>query len=107
MQLHVVEQGAAVMGAGAALLALEIGDLQLEMCKQRLDGAPVGKGDDDLGLRLVSFAGYHRHQGSERFDIIPERRYGGFYAGERITRGHLSSRQNTPLAPVVRQSPAA
>ena len=82
LQLHLVEQTAAAFGAGAILLALELGDLQLEVSDQRLDGALVGHGVGEPGLCLIGLAGHRRHQRLERFDIVRKGRNGGFHRPE-------------------------
>jgi hypothetical protein len=83
LQLHLVEQAAAAFGAGAILLAPELGDLQLEVGDQGLDGALTGMGVGQawpLPRRL--FAGHRRHQRLERFDIVRKGRNGGFHGPE-------------------------
>jgi len=89
LQLHLIEQAAAAFGAGAVLLALQLGYLQLEVSDQRLDGALVGHGVGELGrgssgvlLSLLGSAGHGRHQRLERIDIVRKRRDGGFHEGE-------------------------
>ena len=53
LQLHLIEQAAAALGAGAILLVLQLGDLQREVGDQRLDGALAGMGVGQLGLCFV------------------------------------------------------
>jgi hypothetical protein len=64
------------------LLALQLGDLQLEVGDQRLDGALVGHGVGELGLCLISLAGHRCHQRLERFNVVRKGRDGGFHEGE-------------------------
>jgi len=71
------------------LLALELGDLQLEVGNQRLDGALVGHGVGELGrssggvlLGLLGSAGHRHDQRLERIDIVRKGRNDGFHEGE-------------------------
>ena len=89
LQLHLIEQATTAFGAGAILLALQLGDLQLEMGDQRFDGALVGHGVRELGrgsgsvlLGLLGSSGHARHQRLERFNIVRKRRDGGFHGSE-------------------------
>ncbi len=82
LELHLIEQAAATLGAGAIQLALQLGDLQLEMGDQRLDSALAGHGAGKLGLGLASLTGHRRHQRLERFDIVWKGRDRGFHGGE-------------------------
>lgn len=82
LELHLVEEAAAALGAGAILLTLELGDLQLEVSDQGLDGALVGQGVGELGLCVISLAGHRRHQRLERFNVVRKGRGGGFHGPE-------------------------
>lgn len=77
LQLHLVEQAAGAFGTGAVLLALQLGDLQLQMRDQCVSGALAGKGVGELGIGLVGSANGSlglflecKHQRLERFDVI-------------------------------------
>ena len=82
LQLHLIEQAAAALGAGAILLALELGDLQLEVSDQRLDGALAGMGVGQLGLCFVSLLERGNQQRLERFNIVRKGRDDGFHGPE-------------------------
>ena len=82
LELHLIEQASAALGAGAILLALQLGDLQLEVGDQRLDGALVGHGVGEPGLCLISLAGHRRHKRLERFNVVRKGRDGGFHDAE-------------------------
>lgn len=70
LQFHLVEQAAGALGAGAVLLAPELGDLQLEVRDHGLGGALPGMGIGELGLGLIGSLGRARQQRLERFDIV-------------------------------------
>lgn len=53
LQLHLLEQAARPFGAGAKLLAPELGDLQLEVGDDRFGGTLAGMGVGELRLRFV------------------------------------------------------
>ena len=86
LQLELIEQAPAALGAGAVLHAPELGDLQLQMRDQRLGralpGLSLGKarlrflGPPDRVLRLPC---RRLDQRLERFDIVRKRRNGGFH----------------------------
>jgi hypothetical protein len=50
LELHLLEQATGAFGAGAVLLALQLGDLQLEMGDHRFGGALPSAGIGELGL---------------------------------------------------------
>ena len=89
LQLHLVEQASGTFGAGAVLLALQLGDLQLQMSDQRgrgtLTGVRVGQlgfeivGSANGGLRLVPERQYQR---LERFDVVGQGGNGGDHEAE-------------------------
>ena len=82
MQFHLIEQAAGAFGAGAVLLPLQLGDLQLEVGDDRLGGALAGLGIGEPGLGIIRPPGCCRQQRLERCDIVRKRREGGFHTPE-------------------------
>lgn len=89
------------------LLTLELGDLQLELSDQGLDGALMGQGVGELCLCFIRLASHRRHQRLERFDMVRKGREGGLHDGDGIMFHLLLQGQNARLAPIIRRSAAA
>ena len=70
LQLHLIEEAAGAFGAGTILLAPQLGDLQLEVCDHRFDGALAGVGVGKLRLSLVSLLERGNQQRLERFNVV-------------------------------------
>ena len=79
LELHLIEQAAASFGAGAILFAPQLGDLQLEVGDQRLDGALAGMGVGQLGLCFISLLERGNQQRLERFNVVRKGRDDGFH----------------------------
>ena len=76
-QLHLVEQAAGAFGAGAVLLALQLGDLQLEMGDQRRGGTLASVGVSELRFRFVDPQNGCRSERQQRFHIVRQGGNGG------------------------------
>ena len=72
LQLELVEQPPAALGAGAVLFTPELGDLQLQVRDQGIAGRGLGSCGGKLG-------GHGNHQRPERFDTVRQGRNGGFH----------------------------
>ncbi len=82
LQLHLVEQAARAFGAGAVLLALELGDLQLQMRDQRRGGALAGRRIGEPGFGGVGAGNGRCNQRLERFDVVGQGGNGGDHEAE-------------------------
>lgn len=80
LQLHLLKQTARAFGAGTKLLALQLGDLQLEVGDHRLGGALAGMGVGELRFRFVRSPGRCCQQRLERFNVVRKGENGGFHA---------------------------
>jgi len=69
-----------VLGAGAVLLAPDLGDLQLEVRGHRLGSTLPSMGIGELGLGLLGPLGRTRQKRLERFDIVRTGQNGSFHA---------------------------
>lgn len=95
LQFKLVQEPAAALGAGAILLAPELGDLQLEVPDQSFPGRR-------LSPRGGKFGAHRNNQGLKRFDIVRQGLNGGFH--DRNESAHCLSVQpkNAALAEEIR-----
>ena len=82
LQLHLLEQAAAALGAGAVLLAPELGDLELEVRDHRLGGALARRSAGQPRLGVVGPQDRSSEQRLERADVVRKRQDGGSHDGE-------------------------
>jgi hypothetical protein len=77
-----VPAGACCVRRWRRRLALQLGDLQLEMGDHRLGGALAGLCVGEPRLCLIGSAGRRVQQRLERFDVVRKGRNGGFHDHE-------------------------
>jgi hypothetical protein len=82
LQLHLLEQAARAFGAGAVLLAPELGDLQLAMGDHRLGRALAGTSVGQLRFGFVGALERRDQQRLERFNSVREGRNGRVHEGK-------------------------
>lgn len=82
LQLQLLEQAATALGAGAVLLAPELGDLQLEVRDHRLGRALPRRGGGQPRLGVIGPPDRGDEQRLERADVVRKRRDAGFHEGE-------------------------
>jgi len=90
LQLQLIEQTTAALGAGAKLLAPQTGNLQLQMRDQRLGRTLPGTRIGQSGLGLVgpangrpSLLRASQNQRFQRLDVVRKSGSGGFHTPER------------------------
>lgn len=82
LQLHLRQEALAAFCAGSVRLALQLGDLQLEVGDHRLGGALARLCVGEPCLGLVGSPGCRVQQRLERCDVVRNGRNGGFHAHE-------------------------
>ena len=82
LELHLLEQAAAALGARAILLAPELRDLQLQVRDDRLDGALAGDRIGGARFRFIGALQRSRKQRLERSDIVRKGRNSRCHEGE-------------------------
>jgi hypothetical protein len=114
LELHLLEQATDAFGAGAVLLALQLGDLQLEMGDYRLGGALSGAGVGQPGFdtrrSLLSRSGAfgaQLQQHLEHFNVVRQGRNGGFHNRDGITENRPVEAENAAPAKKIRSLSSA
>ena len=113
LKLHLRKKPAGAFGAGAVLLAPELGDLQLVVRDQRLGGALPGTGIGQFCFSargpLFGFIGALRtepYQRLERFDIVRQGRNGGVHNLDGIIENLPDEAENAASAEKICAYPA-
>lgn len=113
LKLHLRKKPAGVFGAGAVLLAPELGDLQFVVRDQCLGGALPGTGIGPFGLggggALFGRIGALRAEPDQRlehFNVVRQGRNGGVHNQDGITENRPFEAENAASTKKIRAYPA-
>jgi len=97
LELHLIEQAPAALGAGAVLLALELGDLQLQVGNEGIGGRCLGL---RIGKLRLGFLGALQRRGKQRLYGIEVVRNGA--APTSMSRNESASTRRCNCKMIVR-----